>query len=131
MVFNYYLEDERFRADSGSSTVPAADPLLPSPVWPSDQWGTEIPYSSDHGYPSPALVEASSRADSRLWVVDGGWTHRKRLYLAETRQLLVQLEAAYPNVVERDFGLFRVLLFYRSGPPPAGMGPWNGPGAPV
>jgi len=113
MIFDYYLFANFHSARSF--------PLLPAPIWPSDRWGTQFPYAADHRVPAPSAVSALDARFERIWVVDGGWSHRIPRYVRQSRELLVALAHAYPVVAEADFRGVSVLVFSRSGPVPPGM----------
>ena len=117
MIFNYYLLAD-FRKMGRL-------PLLPVPVWPSAAWGTQLPYATDHRVPTPAAIVALDGRFARIWVVDGGWAPLPR-YLAQSRAMLAALGRGYAVVGEDDFRGVKVLLFSRSGSPPAGMHVWTG-----
>jgi uncharacterized membrane protein len=117
MIFNYYLLADFDRA--------GRLPLLPAPVWPSDAWGTQLPYAADHRVPTPAAVAALDGRFTRIWVVDGGWAPLRR-YLAQSREMLAALHEGYPVAGEADLRGVKVLLFSTSGSPPPGMHVWSG-----
>jgi hypothetical protein len=117
MIFNYYLLADFDKA--------GRLPLLPVPVWPSDAWGGELPYASDHKVPTPAAIAALHGRFTRIWVVDGGWAPLPR-YQAQSRQMLAAIDKGYPVSGEADFRGVKVLLFSTSGPLPPGMHAWAG-----
>jgi len=119
MIFDYYLLSDFHKTGTF--------PVLPSPIWPSAPWGTQLPYAADHRLPTPSGIAALDDRFTRIWVVDGGWA-RLPGYVAESHALLLALSREYPVVGEDDFRGARVLLFSRSGSPPPGMQPWTGPG---
>ena len=112
MIFNYYLLADFDKAGKL--------PLLPSPLWPTSPWGTQLPYAADHAVPTPAAVAALAGRFSRVWVIDGGWAPLPR-YIAQSRALLAALGRAYRFVGEKDFTGVKVLLFSNSGRQPPGM----------
>jgi uncharacterized membrane protein len=119
MIFNYYLLADYDKAGKL--------PLLPAAVWPSQPWGTQLPYAADHRVPTPAAIAKLGDRFNRIWVVDGGWAPLPR-YLSQSRALLDALRGEYRFAGEKDLKGVKVLLFSRSGPPPAPMGPWTGGG---
>ena len=112
MIFNYYLLANFDKAGKL--------PRLPTPLWPSSPWGTQLPYAADHGVPTPAAVAALEGRFSRVWVIDGGWAPLPR-YVAQSRALLAALGRAFRFVGERDFTGVKVLLFSSSGQPPPAL----------
>jgi hypothetical protein len=100
-------------------------PVLPSPIWPSAPWGTQLPYAADHRLPGPASIASLGTRFERIWVVDGGWAPLPR-YLAESHAMLLALSKEYRVAGVADFKGVKVLLFARSGPLPPGMHAWTG-----
>ena len=117
MIFNYYLLADFEKA--------GRLPLLPAPAWPSDSWGTQLPYAADHLVPTPAAITVLDGRFTRIWVVDGGWAPLRR-YLARSREMLAAIDQDYPVAGEDDLRGVKVLLFAKSGSLPAGMHSWTG-----